>query len=307
MKHENFCYVATAVIVAAWALAPASSEARQNLNIQFPEGATRCADLRVSSGGRVAQAAESFTVTRNQAAVVEVSGLDRGQIHARGWDRPDYSVEACKIASADSQVAADALLKGVSVTNAGGRFSASGPSADGSDWQVVFIVQAPRGASLDLETRNGPIDARGIAGTLKTRTANGPIALGDCSGTIEAHADNGPISMTGGSGDVQLNANNGPISLKLSADDWSGPRLEAHTTNGPVSAELPNTFRSGVRVETAGHTPVSCRMDACSNALTDASGNRRVMDLNGSSATVRLSTGNGPVSLGAAGAGRRVI
>jgi len=139
------------------------------------------------------------------------------------------------------------------------------------------------------------------------RVKNGPISFQDCSGTIEAQSTNGPISMTSGSGDVTLNATNGPISLRLAGDDWQGVKLEARTTNGPLSAILPHTFRSGVRVETSGRAPVSCRLDACATAVSEAAAGRRVLEMNGRNATVTLSTGNGPVSLGAPRGGPRII
>ncbi len=304
MKQDGLYYVAAAAMVAVWATTPASTETRQNLNINFPEGATSCADVTARSDGKIARTAETFTVSRSQAPTLEVSGLDRGQIRASGWDRPDYSVEACKIAAANTQADADQLLKGVQTSHSGGKFSASGPSS--GEWQVIYIVRAPKDAALDFETRNGPISASSISGSLKARAANGPIAVRDCSGTIDVHTDNGPISWTGGSGDVQLTANNGPISVKLASDNWNGSRLEARTTNGPLSAAVPNGFKTAMRVEAMQYAPISCRLDACSNVRTDATGNRRVLELNGSNATVRLSTGNGPISLGQGSGGKRV-
>jgi DUF4097 and DUF4098 domain-containing protein YvlB len=297
MKKEGFYYVAAA-LAAAWIAAPARTAARQNFSIDFPDGAGRCADVRVRSSGQVARAAESFTLAKRETSVLAVSGLENAQIRVRGWDGPDYSVEACKIAAAADSSTANQILKSIAVTRNGSRFSASGPAASGDEWQVVFIVHAPKDASLDLETRNGPIGARDISGALKARATNGPVSIDNCSGTIEAHANNGPISFTGGSGDVRLSTENGPISLKLSGESWNGPALEARTVNGPLSAGLPAAFRSGVRIETDGHAPLSCGLDACRDARTDATGAHRVLQLNGSNATVRLSTTNGPMSVG---------
>lgn len=307
VKSEGGCYFAAAALAAAWILAPARTEARQNFNIDFPDAADRCSDLRVRSSGQVAQSAESFTVSKSEASTLEVSGLEKANIRVRGWDRPDYSVEACKLAAASTQAAAGQLLKSISVTRSGGRFSASGPAAGDLEWLVVFLVRAPKGASLDLETKNGPIGVRDVSGTLKMRAASGPISIANCSGTVDARVTNGPISFAGGAGDVRLSAENGPISLKLSGDEWSGPALDARTVNGPLSVSAPGAFRSGVRIETSGHAPLSCGLDACRNAHTDATSNHHILELNGSNATVRLSTANGPVSVGTGSKSRRVI
>jgi len=67
--------------------------------------------------------------------------------------------------------------------------------------------------------------------------------------------------------------------------------------NGPVSLTAPNTFRSALRVESNGEAPFSCRADLCRSAVTDASSGRRSLQINGSADTVRVSTGNGPISV----------
>jgi hypothetical protein len=305
LKNNGCGYLAAAVLSVGCLLMPARSDARQDLSIDFPDGALRCSDVRVRSTGQVAQAAESFTISAG--AALEIAGVDRGNIRVRGWDRPDYAVEVCKIAAAGDRASADNTLRGVSVTRGGNRIASGGPSGGDSQWMVVFIVQAPKGAALDLETGNGPIDARNVSGTLKARAANGPIAIRDCQGTIEARVNNGPISFTGGGGDVRLNATNGPISVSIAGENWQGTQLEARTVNGPLRAVAPDTFRSGVRVETSGYSPLSCSLDACRNARSETTGNLRILEINGSSPAVRLSTGNGPVSLGAARNGGGVI
>jgi hypothetical protein len=307
LKLDGICYLAAAALAAASILTPARSQARQNFSVDFPDGADRCADLKVRSSGQVAQSSESFTATKSEAPTLEVSGLENANIRVRGWDRPDYSVEACKIAAASGQSAADQALKSISVTHSGGRFSASGPPAGDNRWLVVFLVHAPKDASLDLQTRNGPIGVRDVSGTTKARAVNGPISIANCSGTVDVHVTNGPISLAASSGDVRLSAENGPISLSLSGDEWSGPALEARTVNGPLSVKLSDAFRSGVRIETSGHAPLNCGLEACRNARTDANSNRRILEINGSNATVRLSTSNGPISVGAGNKSRRMI
>jgi len=307
VKLEGVCYIAAVALVAACILTPARSQARQNFSIDLPDSADRCADLNVRSSGQVARSAESFTVTRSEAPTLEVSGLENANIRVRGWERPDYSVEACKIAAASGQGAADQLLKDISVTRNGGRFSASGPATGDNQWLVVFLVHAPKDASLDLQTKNGPIGVRDVSGTTKARAVNGPISIAGCSGAVDARATNGPISFEGGAGDVRLNAENGPISLRLSGDEWSGPALVARTVNGPLSVKLSDAFRSGVRIETSGHAPLSCGLEACRNAHTDATANRRILELNAGNATVQLSTANGPISVGTGSKSRSVI
>jgi DUF4097 and DUF4098 domain-containing protein YvlB len=175
------------------------------------------------------------------------------------------------------------------------------------NWQVYFLVHAPKDANLNLETKNGPISVSGVNGSLKLRATNGPVSVNDCAGLVEVHTANGPISFNGGGGEVHLIAQNGPISLNLAGEIWNGSQLEARTINGPVSVNVPDSFRSGFRLETSGHSPVSCRASACSGAFTDMTSNQRIMQFNGSQDTIRVSTNNGPVSINGSNKTRRIM
>jgi len=310
MKHEGLYYLAAALLVTvAWVSAPGSTQAAKsrNLNISFEGNAEHCSDLKVRSDGEVAQAAETFTLSRQEAPILEIQdSAGKSVMRVRGWDRPEYAVEVCKIASADDRNTAEALVRGISVTRSAGRFSNSGPVAENANWHLYFIVHAPRDGRLDLETKNGPMEVSGISGSLKLRATNGPIAVRDCAGQVEVHTANGPISFSGGGGEVHLNANNGPISLELAGDIWNGSQLQARTLNGPVSLTMPDTFRSGIRVETDGNSPMSCGAAACRNAWRDNASHQRTLQLNGSQDTIRVSTGNGPVAVKGSSKARRI-
>jgi hypothetical protein len=302
MKVETLVYSAAAVICAGWLLCPESTQAaRHGFNLNLSSNAESCADLKVTSNdGQVAKLVDTFTMTRAEASVIELNG-DGASIHVRGWDRPNYSVETCKVAVAETSAEADRMAKAISVSHAGGKLSFSGPPAsDSGQWTAVFLIHAPKDAGVDLETRNSPIDVREMNGAVKVRASNGPLSIRDCGGTVEAHTTNGPISFAGERGEVHLNAKNGPISLKLASDSWNGSALEARTINGPLSVSVPENFRTGMRLETAGHAPLSCSAAPCRNAFTDATRSGRMLRMNGASDTIRLSTENGPVSIAAA-------
>ena len=298
MKNDTLHYLAAALCLACLSI-PAHAQRNRNrdLNINFESDAEHCSDVKARSEGQIAQAVESFTLQRAEAPTLEINGADRGGIRVRAWDRAEYSLEACKIAVAEERSAAEQTLRGIAVSRSGSHFSTTGPSGGDVNWQVYFIVHAPKDGNLDLETKNGPIDVAGVAGTIKIRATNGPIALRDSSGTVDARTVNGPIAFSGTGGEVHLNAQNGPIALRLAGDVWNGPVLEAHTQNGPVSLTMPDTFRTGIRVETAGHSPISCQAGACQGAWTDNASEHRTIQLNGSQDTIRLSTTNGPVSV----------
>lgn len=299
LKHAFRCLVAVAL---GATLLPAQGQTRHrpefNLSVQ-DSNAEHCADLRAEAhGGELAQTAERFTLSRGQAPALEISAMDRSSIHVMGAAQEDYTVEVCKFAVARDGAAAGQLLSAVTVSRSAGRLSTSGPDNGEGEWAIYFLVHAPQDAALDLETRNGAISVRNLAGQVKVRAANGPIAVRDCAGRVEANAINGPIAFEGSGGDIHLQAQNGPISVKLSGDFWNGNQLEAHTNNGPISLKMPDSFRSGVRVETSGNSPMTCRAAACANASSDRANGMRVMQMNESEGAIHISTHNGPVSVG---------
>lgn len=309
MNHARVYSLTAAAVFVGWIFTPPPAKAARNHNISVNSSGTaeHCSDLKVTSDGQIAQANDAVSLSKGEAPMLEMIGMDKSVIQVKGWDRADYSVESCKIAVADDRAAADSVLRGIAVTRAGGRFSASGPSNDEANWQVYFIVRTPRDANLSLETRNGPVSVSGVTGNVKARATNGPISLNDTTGVLDIQSSNGPISLNGGGGEAHLTAQNGPISLNLAGDVWNGSKLEAHTVNGPVSLSMAETFRSGVRLETGGHSPVSCRSNACKTAFTDDRSEQHVMQFNGSADTIKISTKNGPVSIGASSVGKRIL
>jgi len=294
MQRESLYHTAAAAICAAWLLLPSETLARgSGPRLSISGDADKCADLNVRSEGEIARAEETFTAPKTQ--VLGIDGASHGGIRVRGWDRPEYLLQACKIAVAATRAAAESDLKSIKVTQSSGHFSDSGPSE--GEWMVYYIVLAPKDAVLDLETRNGPISVNGMGGHVKARAANGPLSFHECSGDIEARAVNGPVSFSGTGGNVSLSAQNGPVSIHLSGSEWQGSQLEARTINGPLSLHLPDTYHSGIRIETTGHAPVSCGAGICGDARSEYSGNHRSLQFNGSNPVVKLSTENGPVAV----------
>jgi DUF4097 and DUF4098 domain-containing protein YvlB len=297
MKSFALRAAGAAVAAAALAIVPASGQSRNhNIHVDFNDQTASCADLHARSDGALAQAVDRFTVAGSS---IQIDGGSRGAIRVTAADRADYSVEACRFAVADDQGTAQRLVDQTSVTQGAGRIETHGPvsSDNQSQWQVYLIVQAPRNGSVDLNTVNGPLSVRGVNGSVKAKAVNGPVSIADCAGTVDAQTTNGPVSFSGQGGDVKLAAVNGPVSVKLLGDTWNGPRLEASTTNGPVSLSAPDSFRSGVTLESNGGAPFSCKADMCRYAVTDAASEHRTLQLNGTAGTVHVSAGNGPVSV----------
>ena len=306
MKRTFFFVTVWAAAAGSGLPAQAQSWRDWDFRIENARDADRCADLRVRTSGDLAQATENFTFAKSTTPLLDVEARSHSAVWVRGWDRADYGVEVCKYAAAGSKTAADQTLGSITVTRNGGHVTATGPSDASAGWRVIYFVHTPKDAAVNLESGNSPIAARDVNGKLTIRASNGPVSLSACSGTIDAETSNGPISMDGGSGSVRLQASNGPISLNLPDDTWNGSQLEARTNNGPVSVHVPNGFHSGLRIESSGHAPVSCGIDACRNARTEGRFFPRLIEA-GSGDVVRITSHNGPVSVGSGGRRGRVI
>jgi hypothetical protein len=297
MKNQAAFGAAMLGVTLLIAPAPSHAQKGRNLSINMQGDAESCAAMKVTSDGQLAQSAEKVTLQRSEAATLELNAADRGVIKVRGWSQPTYSVETCKVAVADDKASAERTLSAIVVSHSAGHFTFTGPENDKINWQVYFIVHAPANASLDLEAKNGPISVAGVNGSIKARATNGPLSIRDCTGSVDAQTKNGPIAFAGEGGEVHLLAENGPVSVKVGKDTWNGSVLDARTSNGPMSLVLPADFRSGVRIEASQHAPMSCRHQACATAYRDPSGAKQMLQMNGSSDVVRVTTGSGPISV----------
>lgn len=205
-------------------------------------------------------------------------------------DSDGYRIEVCKAATTQED------LDAIRVTLDGDELRATGPDSN-NRWTVLYRIHVPRGADVDVTTKNGPLSLRDVDGTIVARSSNGPLSLNNVSGNVDASTTNGPISISGGSGNVKVQASNGPLSVDLDGNAWVGGSLEASTRNGPLSIKIPRGYNSGVVVESSGRSPFSCRAEGCRNFDDDDDEDDRRVELGNGRTDVRVSTVNGPVTI----------
>jgi len=282
-------------IIAALALlsAPSLFAHSQNVSITTNDNddVTSCSQIHVTFDHEAAATAEEELPVANLRALKITS--DKGGVRVAGWDQPRYAVTVCKAAASPS------TLAGIRAHLSGNEVSVSAPDSE-EPWIVHYIVHTPRGATLDVNTHNGPVSLHHVNGTLSVHAQNGPVALKDSNGTIDAVTVNGPISLAGGSGNVKIAATNGPLSVKLTGARWDGT-LDATTQNGPVSLKIPKNFGSGVEMTVSGRGPISCKAEACRDIKRswhdDDNDYPRKLSFGSGAKNVTLSTVNGPVSV----------
>ncbi len=257
---------------------------------------TDCSDLHIRFDDRDAVVrSEERSLTKTEAPVLLVHPHANGGVQVSGWDRDNYSVTACK-AAAGPEDAAERILSQITMSIESGRISTKGP-ADNEEWTVYLLIRAPKSASVELDTENGPMSFYDVDGKLTARAHNGPISLKNFSGDAEITAVNGPISLSGISGNVRVHTENGPISVALKGTTWTGAGLTADAQNGPVTLLVPSGYQSSFMVESRNYAPMSCQASICDNARKTWDDEHRRIEYGSMPAMIRLSTVNGPISV----------
>jgi DUF4097 and DUF4098 domain-containing protein YvlB len=279
-------------------LSPARTASRHH-SVNISDGHKRpiadCSDLHIQFDDQDAVVrSEERTLAKAEAPVLKVRPHANGGAQVVGWDKDTYSVTACKaVARGDT---AERMLSQITMQIENGTVSTRGPAGE-DEWTVYLLIRAPKSATIDLVTMNGPISLYDVDGKLTAHAHNGPISLKNFSGDADISALNGPISLEGGSGNVRIRTENGPISVDLKEKTWSGSGLSADAKNGPLTLRVPSGFQSSFVVESTNYAPVSCRASVCDSARKTWDDEHRRIEYGTSPAVLHLSTVNGPVSV----------
>jgi hypothetical protein len=297
-RRSFFFLIAMSALLALGFTSARANRHHHSVNISggHRHPATDCSDLRIRFDDMDAVVrSEERTLTKSEAAVLQVHPHSNGGVQVVGWDKETYSVTACK-AAAGSSDAAERILSQITMSIENGRVSTKGPTDD-DEWTVYLLIRTPKSASIEMETTNGPLSFYDVDGKLTARAKNGPISLKNFSGDAEITAVNGPISLDGSRGSVRIHTENGPISVELEGKTWSGTGLTADAKNGPLTLMVPSGYQSSFVVESTNYAPVSCKASICDNARKTWDDEHRRIEYGSSPAMIRLSTVNGPVSV----------
>jgi hypothetical protein len=300
MSKRNLAFLISAYILLALIVLTSAKATTHRHSVNISGGhkhpITDCSDLRIQFDERDAVVrSEERSLTKSEAAVLQVHPHENGGVQVVGWDKETYSVTACK-AAAGSGDAAERILSQITMSIEKGRVSTKGPGDD-DDWTVYLLIRTPKSATVDLDTKNGPISLYDMNGKLTAQAHNGPISLKNFSGEADVRAVNGPISLEGSSGNVRIHTENGPISVSLTGTTWSGTGLSADAQNGPLSLMVPTGYQSSFVVESRNYAPMSCQGTICDTARKTWDDNNRRIEYGTAPAMIRLSTVNGPVSV----------
>lgn len=173
-----------------------------------------------------------------------------GKTRVIGEDRDDVEVHFRKVARAESQEAARALVDAMRLDareEAGvlvmgfeipGRWNRRG-------WADVE-VHAPRGLRIDVVAANGRVCVAGLRSAVRCKSSNGTIRIEDVVGDIAVSTSNAKVKTSCTCGRLRARSSNGKIEL----EDHRGS-VDASTSNGMIHCELDALGSEGVVLATS--------------------------------------------------------
>lgn len=187
-----------------------------------------------------------------------------GAVEIEGWDRDVVRVVAVKKVKAGSRERAEEALERleVRVDRDGDRLSIRTRRPEDMSgffsWlfgqhvqaNISYTVSVPRRTDVEVDTVNGKIYVRGVAGEVEADTTNGGIEVVDVRGSVDAGTTNGGIHVALAAVDdgrsMRFSTTNGAIRLTLPRS--ARVSLDASTTNGGIDLDdLPADIRSHSR------------------------------------------------------------
>lgn len=156
---------------------------------------------------------------------IAVDGSPNGGIKVEGWDRDEIRLLVKVRVWAKSQRAAREIADEITIVT-GDVIRAKGPKQRGKrrGWSVSYRLMVPNKTDLELETVNGGISVRDVAGAIRFSAVNGGIDLSSVGGDVRGHTTNGGITV------------------RLHGDRWKGEGLDVNTTNGGVTVAVPEDY-----------------------------------------------------------------
>ena len=237
-----------------------------------------------------------------------------GRTAVSGEERDNIEVRVTKIARAESEEGARALLDEIRVTStdvAGAlELDVEIPRKWNRRGSVNLEIRLPSDLSVELTGANGRLDVCGVKGAVSVQSSNGAASLRDivgdvtvstsnakvfCShicGHLVARSRNGRILLEGHSGSIDASTSNG--SIRVSLDDVGLDGVQLATSNGPIVLALPDPVDCDIDVRVDNGT---IRNDRELCQCTRQSNGRVIGRLGEGGALVKLRTSNGSIAL----------
>jgi DUF4097 and DUF4098 domain-containing protein YvlB len=201
---------------------------------------TGACNLNISTGAEARdQWTRSYPISATGSLTIRTGN---GIINVEAGDRATIEVTAERIAKASTDEAAKEQLalfeikEDVTADRVVIDSAPQGGITINVSRRVNYTVRVPAGINVTLESSNGEIVARGIAGAFSASSSNGRIRGEGLRGSIKASTTNGVIELgldAVGPDGIKAETTNGMITVDLPAN--ANADLSARVTNGEIS------------------------------------------------------------------------
>ena len=184
-----------------------------------------------------AAAQEDFQLERHAAAdpraVVRLC-VETGDVIVRGWDRAEVRARISEDGGLRLVTPNVTPAPRVEVLVSNDKENEPGPGSCGSNETVELMV--PRGATVDVESRNGHVEVGGVS-EARVRALSGDVDVRRVSQSIEVSCLSGDVSVSDSSGPVRVTTVSGDVEVRNARNLSAGDDFEAKSTSGDVSLE----------------------------------------------------------------------
>jgi hypothetical protein len=156
--------------------------------------------------------------------------------------------------------------------------------------RVVVRAWVPRDLAVKLETRDGGVEARRVAGRLSARTAGSSIRIEEIEGPVELDSSGGRIEAHDLSGSIRARSGGGAVIARFRG----APRGSVTSGGGSIDLSLPRDASLDLDARTLGgrvvvDDAVPIRAPRNAQHLTTAiNGGGQILHLRGGGGEIRL-------------------
>lgn len=216
-------HAATATVTRAWQFKPAPDARLQVDNLIGNVTLEPAADGGFHVTATITTEADTDDEAKALAGAVDFRSQDAG---ARSTFQVLLPEDRFPVVY-DERAARSSFFGRTYVDYLGKRRQASADAGKAAKVRVDLRVRVPESATLSVNNRLGPIEARGIKADLALDTTRGSIASRDSRGRFEADTGSGAIALASHEGVVVADTGSGEISIvdcacEISADTGSG-------------------------------------------------------------------------------------
>jgi len=192
---------------------------------------------------------ETVTIPRPETGAIKIDNAN-GRTRVVGEDREDIEVHLSKVARAESEEQARALLEGIGLlTREEGDHQLIDfdvPRSWNRRGRVDVELRVPRDLKVSVVAANGRICLSGLRAAVRARSSNGAVRVENVTGDIDIATSNAKVSAACTCGRLVARSSNGKIEL----EDHRGS-VDAHTSNGAIHCVLAELGKSGIVLATS--------------------------------------------------------